>query len=119
MGPGAGQKYIEKISPAIPKLAYLQQIIEKELDGFKRGKKHTSPSKERDVAMLTSTYLMGRVHETIPGRRVPVEADYKPDFVTKGSHELFEKGAFDQWWQSRSFPRSTEERYTMEMMEID
>ncbi|KAK7041258.1 hypothetical protein R3P38DRAFT_3310010 [Favolaschia claudopus] len=85
-GPRRGWDYMRILHPAIPTVRANAEFIDREFNALTRGKKHTSPSKEKDIQAL-----LGRLedaHKFKPGRKLDIED--KP--------------------QKRNFKRSTEER---------
>lgn len=99
---------LRKHSPAAPTLRAVQEHVEQECGIVSRGKKHTVPSRERDIAILVSAYQASQVHVYTNGRAVNEKDDAK-DVVIDGVGKL--QGVIDRWALSRRLPRSTMEDY--------
>ena len=75
-------QYLKKISVSIPTQRKLKDHIEREINSFRRGKSHTSPSHEKDVVGLQGIYSDEKAHVYKPGRKLQ-EGDHAKDFLNK------------------------------------
>ncbi|KAI0756508.1 hypothetical protein C8Q80DRAFT_1051872, partial [Daedaleopsis nitida] len=62
MGPFATWEYVGKISASIPCQRKVKDHVERSINHSYRGKSHTSPEKEHDIAQLQATYRDTRAH---------------------------------------------------------
>ncbi|KAK7020849.1 hypothetical protein R3P38DRAFT_3197298 [Favolaschia claudopus] len=80
-GPRGGWDYMRILHPAIPTVRANAEFIDQEFNALTREKKHTSPSKEKDIQAL-----LGRLedaHKFKPGRRLDDE-DKPQDYIATG-----------------------------------
>lgn len=98
------------MSPSIPTQRKVKDHIEAEINHYRRGKSHTSPSAEPDIARLQASYAISEVHEVTPGRRLAPE-DKVADHLASGSRVASMSAAIDSWWSRRIVTRSTEENW--------
>ncbi|KAK7002145.1 hypothetical protein R3P38DRAFT_3609227 [Favolaschia claudopus] len=106
-GPRGGWDYMRILHPAIPTIRTNAEFIDQEFNTLTRGKKHTSPSKEKDIQAL-----LGRledVHEFKPGRKLD-EEDKPEDYIAAGGQTWIFGETRENWRKKRNFKRSTEER---------
>lgn len=107
-GPYASWDYIKRISAAIPTLRKVKDHTEAEFNHFYRGKSHTSPEKEKDVARLQLSYKNSNIHVYTPGRHL-TQARRAKDFLATGSDVQKLQGTIDRWAERRLTTRSTQE----------
>ncbi|GJE94089.1 hypothetical protein PsYK624_102570 [Phanerochaete sordida] len=85
-GPYATWKYIKKISAAIPTMRKIKDHVEADINHFRRGKSHTKPAKEADVAKLQRVYATGKIH-IYDQKRTPLSKEGKAkDYMENGSN---------------------------------
>ncbi|KAA1473667.1 hypothetical protein DENSPDRAFT_780361, partial [Dentipellis sp. KUC8613] len=114
-GPGATLAYLTKISPAVPVLREVKKHLKWQLNTLlTRGDRHSSPAKEKDVAMYANIVLNEGWYTYEAGRTVKKPDDRAKDFVTQGIITLFQEKAIERWWNGRSFPRATQEKWLEE-----
>ncbi|KAK6974261.1 hypothetical protein R3P38DRAFT_2584438, partial [Favolaschia claudopus] len=80
-GPRGGWDYMRILHPAIPTVRANAEFIDQEFNALTREKKHTSPSKEKDIQAL-----LGRLedaHKFKPGRKLDDE-DKPQDYIATG-----------------------------------
>lgn len=107
-GPYATWEYIKRISAAIPTLRKVKDHTEAEFSHFYRGKSHTAPKKEKDVATLQLSYKNSDIHVYTAGRHLP-QARRAKDFLATGSDILKLQGTIDRWAERRLTTRSSQE----------
>ncbi|KAH9915000.1 uncharacterized protein B0H18DRAFT_886378 [Fomitopsis serialis] len=110
MGPYATWELLGRMSAAIPCLRKLKDHIESEFNHYHRGKSHTSPDAEEDIAKLHQALRDSKVHQYIAGRRVTKKNKY-PDVMREGSNPVKMKKALDSFYEKRECDRVTTERY--------
>ena len=95
------------MSPAIPILAAVARMVEKTQEVMSRGKRHSVPSKDKDIALLMSNFMDDKVHVKIIGRHTKTTArDVPVNVIVAGISKLIHKNGLDEWWSNRagSFP---------------
>ncbi|KAI0339474.1 hypothetical protein BDW22DRAFT_1456337 [Trametopsis cervina] len=107
-GPFATWDYIQKISASIPTQRKLKDHFEDHINHFRRGKSHTTPAWEQDVASLQVSYHKGNAHVWRAGRTLAKRA---PDFQALGSDSASIKQAIHRWAAKRVTVRSTDEEF--------
>ncbi|KAF9528728.1 hypothetical protein CPB83DRAFT_894233 [Crepidotus variabilis] len=88
-GPNICWDYMTKLHPAIHVIRAVTDHIEKEYGTYTRGKKHTSPSKDKDVNKLRAAYCEAGYHSYTGGRRLKKE-DLAKDVLKEGFLKLKE-----------------------------
>lgn len=101
---------MEKISPIIPNVRKISTHVEEQLDLCARGKKHTSPAKAADVAMLQEVYKESKLHVYVPGREIDPR-DKVEDFVTDGFLSLLSGKKIDDWAERHDYERASDKEY--------
>lgn len=86
----------------------MKDHTESEFNHFYRGKSHTSPAKEKDVARLQLSYKTSQIHVYTAGRHLS-EARRAKDFLAAGSDILKLQGTIDRWAERRLDTRATQE----------
>jgi len=110
LGQYAEWEYIGKTSASIPCQRKVKDQVESEINHFRRGKSHTSPGKEEDVARLQASYRNSGIHINRPGRRLDAK-DKVPDFMAIGSETSLLK-TMEKWLANRVSEWSSEEDWT-------
>lgn len=112
IGPGATLDHLSSISPGIPvfravakHMAWQHQCV------TSRGGHHTSPNKSKDVDLEMRIAVEERWFQQTNGRKLRLADDRLKDVVTSGVSNLWQKGAFERWWDGRSFERSRREEW--------
>ncbi|TFY66039.1 hypothetical protein EVG20_g5055 [Dentipellis fragilis] len=114
-GRSATLAYLTKILPAIPVLREVKKHIKWQLDTLlTRGDRHSSPAKEKDVAMYAEVILNEGWYTYEAGHTLKKSDDRAKDFVTQGTITLFQDKAIERWWNGRSFARVTQEKWLEE-----
>ncbi|PCH40521.1 hypothetical protein WOLCODRAFT_16574 [Wolfiporia cocos MD-104 SS10] len=108
MGPFATWEYIGKISQAIPTMRKVKDHVEADINHFWRGKSHTSPDKEEDVARLQSAFHCSWVWRYRPMRHLN-DADKPSNIPKRGSNPGRLGKARDNWTSSRMGEHSVEQ----------
>ncbi|PCH39258.1 hypothetical protein WOLCODRAFT_33102, partial [Wolfiporia cocos MD-104 SS10] len=108
MGPFATWEYIGKISQAIPTMRKVKDHVEADINHFRRGKSHTSPDKEEDVARLQSVFHCSRVWRYRPTRHLN-DADKPSNILKQGSNPDRLGKARENWISSRMGEHSVEQ----------
>ncbi|TEB29725.1 hypothetical protein FA13DRAFT_1580641, partial [Coprinellus micaceus] len=67
-GPNIKWPYLRKLHPAIPIIRVVINFIEHQFGTIVRGKKHSVPSKEKDIAKLRASFSSSKLHKQQPGR---------------------------------------------------
>ena len=88
-GPYASWDYIGETSASIPCQRKVKDHVENKLNHFLRGKSHSSPEKEEDIARLCLSYHASKVHNNHPRRKLGSK-DKVPDtmFIGAESNKL-------------------------------
>ncbi|KAI0309973.1 hypothetical protein OF83DRAFT_1071251, partial [Amylostereum chailletii] len=109
IGPNATFSRLGRLSPGIPVWRAIAQHMKwQHRTIMSRGTRHTTPGKDKDVARQMQIAVDEKWLVEFDSRKVPTERDRVKDVMTEGVKELM-NGGFARWWESRSFPRSTEE----------
>ena len=103
IGPFATWEYVGKISASIPCQRKVKDHVERSINRAYRGKSHTSPAKEADVARLQAVYRDAAAHVPDPNRKPLTSNDVFEDIVGSGSHDILtgEHKPFKRWSQNR------------------
>jgi hypothetical protein len=109
-GPNIQWEYMKKLHPAIHTIRAIAMHIEKEFGTLTRGKKHTVPKKELDVAKLQQVYKESGYHKFKMGRKAKKNAK-AVDITTAGAIKLTSLDVLKRWIDLRTFTRSTAERW--------
>ncbi|KAF7789595.1 hypothetical protein EIP86_000541 [Pleurotus ostreatoroseus] len=110
-GPHASWENIKRVSAAIPAMRRIKDHVEAEINHFLRGKSHTSPEKEVDVARLQASYAASSIHVYNRRRQVSKECQVQ-DFIAKGSDPEKLKKAIQKWQENRNTERSSREDWS-------
>ncbi|KAI0692054.1 hypothetical protein BC835DRAFT_1416809 [Cytidiella melzeri] len=105
-GPYTTWEYIRKISASIPAQRKVKDHVEAEFNHFRRGKSHTSPEKEKDVARLQEAYKDSNIHRYVP-KRLLKSSQRAKDFLALGSNPITLQATIDRWAEKRLTVRST------------
>jgi hypothetical protein len=109
-GPYATWEYIKKISASIPTQRKIKDHVEAELNHFYRGKSHTSPNKEKDVARLQASYKSSNIHVYTPKRHL--EASQRAeDYIAIGCDATKLSNTIDRWAKRRLVSRAKTEMW--------
>lgn len=76
-----------------------------------RGDKHTTPAKEKDVATWRDIVVAEEWFRPKKGRTFKNAGNRAKDFVTEGMASLAQSRTIKEWWDNRTFPRETSERW--------
>jgi hypothetical protein len=87
--------------------------VEQSLNHFCRGKSHTSPGKEEDVARLQASYSALRIHQKIQGRKLDPKNKAK-DYLAHGTQDQAIVHVMGRWLENRVRERSTEDNWEPE-----
>ncbi|KDQ56803.1 hypothetical protein JAAARDRAFT_132254 [Jaapia argillacea MUCL 33604] len=110
-GPNIKWEYLKKMHPVVRVIRSVMLHVDNQFETWKRGKKHTVPKKDKDVAELQA--LISEVHIFEKGRRIASKKDWAKDFVTEGLLKLTTKPTtIERWAARRDFERSKREDYT-------
>jgi len=107
-GPNVSWDYIGKISASIPCQRRVKDHVEQSLNHFCRGKSHTSPGKEEDIARLQESYRDSRIHQKIQGRKIDPKSKSK-DYLANGTQEQAIVNVINRWSENRIRERSSED----------
>ncbi|PSR70940.1 hypothetical protein PHLCEN_2v13189, partial [Hermanssonia centrifuga] len=110
-GPYATWEYIHKISGSIPTQRKLKDHVEAEINHFFRGKAHTSPDDEEDIALLQASYSLSKIHIYDAKRQIDA-ADKVDDYIAKGSDYQALQRAINNWSAKRTTTRAKTEDWT-------
>ncbi len=88
--------------------------VERTLNHFCRGKSHTSPGKEEDVARLQASYRDSKIHQKIRGRKLESKHKTK-DYVAHGMQNQSIAQVLARWSESRVREWSSEEYWNEEI----
>ena len=106
LGPNVSWDYIGETSDSIPCQRRVKDHVEKSMNHFCRGKSHTSPGKEEDVARLQASYRDSRIHQTIWGRKLDSRNKAK-DYLACGTQEQVFVRIIGRWSENRVRKRSS------------
>jgi hypothetical protein len=110
-GPYAEWDYIGKTSASIPCQRKVKDHVESEVNHFHRGKSHTSPSKEGDIACLQGSYQQSQIHIKNAGRTLDAK-DKAPDLVAVGLEGKKLMTTMKNWATNQVSQWSSEEDWT-------
>ncbi|KAI0706131.1 hypothetical protein BC835DRAFT_1409762 [Cytidiella melzeri] len=105
-GPYTTWEYIRKISASIPAPCKVKDHVEAEFNHFRRGKSHTLPEKEKDVACLQEAYKDSNIHWYVP-KRLLKSLQRAKDFLALGSNPITLQATINRWAEKRLTVRST------------
>jgi hypothetical protein len=109
-GPNIKWPYLKKLHPTIPIIRNIINFAEEQLGVQTRGKKHTVPSREKDIEKLQWSYATAKLHEAHPGQRTWAdEKDQAWDFIADGALKLSTTHLLSTWNDGRAFERSLAE----------
>lgn len=111
VGPYAEWDYIGRMSASIPCQRRVKDHVESDINHFHRGKSHTSPDKEEDVARLQASYHQSGVHRFVRGRKLDAK-DKVPDLLAIGSGGGRLSKAIEKWAANRASEWSSKEDWT-------
>lgn len=100
-GPHATWEYIKKISAAIPTLRKIKDHVEATVNHYRRGKSHSSPEREEDVAKLQEMYAKHRTHIYTPSRHLTNLSDRVDDYVAGGCEPTKLQATIASWASKR------------------
>ena len=89
--------------------------IESEFGTVSRGKKHTTPAKEKDIKTLCAAYEEEEIHAHVPKRIIKRTRDRASDYIGKGVKEIREGKVIQRWWNNRATRRETVELWEIDM----
>ena len=79
-----------------------------------RGSRHTTPSKDADVARVVEMYrAAGVLNREKAALIILGDGDRAGDYVTKGASAEDLTALQTRWWDDRRFQRATTELYSM------
>ncbi|EKM48682.1 uncharacterized protein PHACADRAFT_189093 [Phanerochaete carnosa HHB-10118-sp] len=100
-GPHATWEYIKKISAAIPTLRKIKDHVEATVNHYRRGKSHSSPEREEDVAKLQEMYAKQRTHAYTANRHLTNSSDVAEDYIGKGCEPSKLQATIKSWASKR------------------
>ncbi|EMD42307.1 hypothetical protein CERSUDRAFT_42435 [Gelatoporia subvermispora B] len=112
-GPYTSWEYIGKTSASIPTQRKVIDHVEDDINHFRRGKSHTSPSKEADVKKLQQSYQKSKLHQHLDGRTLGTR-DKCADYIETSLVEGRVTKSMENWWKGRLRKRSTEDSWDLE-----
>src|SRR6266852_7863463 len=111
-GPNVNWDYIGEISASIPCQRKVKDHVERTLNHFCRGKSHTSPGKEEDVAQLQASYRDSKIHQKIQGRKLDPKNKFE-DYLTHGTQQTI-VNVIGRWSENRVREQSSEDYWEPE-----
>jgi hypothetical protein len=115
-GPNIIWEYLKKLHPAIHLIRAVANHIEQEFGTYTRGKRHTIPSKDRDikVKVLQESYHRAEYNKLSSGQKIGDKKDRAEDFMKNGFIKLHKGDLLAQWVDQWSFEHSTEQKWDSE-----
>jgi hypothetical protein len=110
LGPFATWEFIRRISASIPSQRKVKDHVEAEINHFLRGKSHTTPDAEEDIAHLQMAYHLDKIHIFIPERKLTGK-DKAKDYMAVGADGKKLKKLVNKWSENRVSDWSTEENW--------
>ncbi|KAJ3557664.1 hypothetical protein NM688_g1349 [Phlebia brevispora] len=110
-GPSTSWDYLKKTTGSIPTQRKVKDHVEAHINWFRRGKSHTNPDKEVDVASLQAAYARSKIHQYNPRRQLAKE-DKIEDYIAKGSDYLTLHKTMNTWHEKRITKKATTENWT-------
>ena len=86
--------------------------VEADFNHFRRGKSHTKPAKETDVAKLQEAYAASEIHVFTPTRSRLSKEAHATDYLLKGSNPTLLRKTINKWAKRRMKEKSTEQDWT-------
>lgn len=111
MGPFSTWEYLKKTSASIPAQRRVKDHVEREINHQYRGKTHTRPQEETDIAQLQAALQSARAHTPLASRRKLDAQDRFSDVMKDGVGAVASGKAFQGW----SRTRLAEQRVTSEI----
>ncbi|KAF7800317.1 hypothetical protein EIP86_011567 [Pleurotus ostreatoroseus] len=108
LGPSTSWEYLKKTTASIPTQRRIKDHVEAHINHFRRGKSHTNPKKEGDVAMLQAMYARAKIHSYHRSRQLPKESRTE-DFIAKGSDPSTLRKTIKKWQEKRVIAKGTKE----------
>ncbi|KAI0695834.1 hypothetical protein BC835DRAFT_1345302 [Cytidiella melzeri] len=97
-GPFSTWEYIKKLSASIPAQRRIKDHVKAEFNHFRRGKSHTTPEWEKDVAGLQESYRVNSTHVYRPGRHT---ASSPLDYISLGGDHKKLTATIRRWKKSQ------------------
>lgn len=85
----------------------IKDHVEKDINKFMRGKSHTVPKEEKDIAMYTSQLAANHVHDPPTHGRKFSSSEKVTDIVQKGLDALNSGKALARWAENRVYECAT------------
>ncbi|KAI0634744.1 hypothetical protein C8Q77DRAFT_1072178 [Trametes polyzona] len=101
MGPNSTWDYLGRTSGSIPTQRRVKDHVEREINHGYRGKSHTRPSEEADIAKLQAAYQGAHLYAPLASRRKLDKADRFPDVMKSGTEAVASGKALRAWAKGR------------------
>lgn len=100
LGPHKTWEYLRKTTASIPTQRKVKEHVEDQFNHCRRGKAHTDPQKELDVAALQASYAQCRLHVYDPKRQLAA-IDLAEDYMARGSDPIALAKVMSGWYEKR------------------
>jgi hypothetical protein len=113
-GPSLLWQILSRWTPTLPVFRAVRDLVEAEVNAYKRGKSHTAPNHAIDVKTYSEKLLQDRVFTTVAGRTLSKEST-PIDLVRKGA-VILQTGTYMQdWREKRDLDHETAENYSQDL----
>ena len=91
----------------------IKTFVQRHINPYNRGSKHTNPAKEADVKLLQASYASSHIHRYEEGRTFGGDGSgsVPPDYVALGTDYAKLSATFTKWAEKRTFERATVEDF--------
>ncbi|PPR03061.1 hypothetical protein CVT26_004559 [Gymnopilus dilepis] len=111
-GPNIKWEFLKRLHPAIHVIRAVAEHVERQFGTQTRGKKHTTPQREKDVRKLQDSYKESGHHKYVAGRKITAPKDRAKDYFKEGTVKLHTEQFLQNWHFSRFYVRSTREDWS-------
>ncbi|KAI9061340.1 hypothetical protein FKP32DRAFT_1604925 [Trametes sanguinea] len=101
MGPFATWDYLGKTSASIPCQRRVKDHVEESINHIYRGKSHTRPKVENDIAQLQRIYQDAQIYTALPSRTKLDSKDRFDDVMKRGAEAVLAGKALKGWVKGR------------------
>lgn len=108
-GPFSTWDYLGRTSASIPAQRRVKDHVEREVNHGYRGKSHTHPREDADIAKLQSIYQDARIHTPLATRHKLESTDRFLEVMRVGAEAVLSGKAFKGWAKTRLAERRVAE----------
>lgn len=113
LGPHKTWEYLRKTTGSIPTQRKVKDHVEDQFNHCLRGKEHTNPQKEMDVAALQASYSQCKIH-IYDSKRQLAKVDMVEDYTARGSDPIALTKVMKNWSAKRVSTKADTEDWEYE-----